>query len=127
MQAVKLKAKRCMLHLGEGTGDVKASYLEDVHKAEEDLCIALVQTQRVIEDYYCMSPSDGDFALDKALKLQHQAMEEYVAASRLFTKSMLEGALADQESLVKPNDQRKQSQSRARGKLKPLAKKGGAA
>jgi hypothetical protein len=116
-----------MSHLSEGTAVVKASYLEDVHKAEEDLRIALAQTQRVIEDYFCMAPSNGDFALDNALKLQHQAMEGYVAACRLFTKSMLEGALADKESLVKPSDQRKQSQSRARGRLKPLVKNGGAA
>jgi hypothetical protein len=103
-----------MSHLSEGTPEVKAS-LENVHKAEEDLNITLVQTQRVIDDYYCMSPSDGDFALGKALKLQHQAMEAYVAACRLWTKSMLEGAPADQ-----------QSQSRARRKLKPLAKNLGA-
>ena len=116
-----------MSHLSEGTLPVKASYLEEVHKAEEGLRITLVQTQRVIDDFYCMSPSDGDFALDKALKLQHQAMAAYVAACRLWTKSMLEGAPADRASLVKPSDQRKQSQSRGRGKLKPLAKNGGAA
>lgn len=40
-----------------------------------------------------MSRSDGDFALDKALKRQHQAMDTYVALSRLFKKSMLAGAL----------------------------------
>ena len=116
-----------MSHPSEGTPEVKASSLEDVHRAEEDLRITLVQTQRVIDDYHCMSPSNGDFALGKALKLQHQAMEAYVAACRLWTKSLLEGAPADRASLVKPSDQRKQSQSRARGKLKPLAKKGGAA
>lgn len=105
-----------MSHLSEGTPEVKAS-LENVHKAEEDLNITLVQTQRVIDDYNCMSPSDGDFALGKALKLQHQAMEAYAAACRLWTKSMLEGA---------PVDQREQSQSRARRKLKRLARNGGA-
>jgi hypothetical protein len=41
-----------------------------------------------------MLPSDdGDFALDKFLKLQHQAMDKYVATYRSFPKSVLESAL----------------------------------
>ena len=47
----------------ENWTEIKAPWLE----AEDDLRIALLQTQRVINDYYSMAPSDGDFALDKAL------------------------------------------------------------
>ena len=85
-----------MSHPSGDTAEVKAPSLKHVHKAEAELRIDLGQTQRVIDDYYCMSPSDGDFALSKVLKLQHQAMEEYVAAChRWLTKSMPGGALAD--------------------------------
>lgn len=41
--------------------------LAELQKAEDDLRIAMLQTQGVIDEYSFMSPSDGDFALDKAL------------------------------------------------------------
>ena len=101
--------------------------LAELQKAEDDLRIAMLQTQGVIDEYSFMSPSDGDFALDKALKLQHQAMDAYVAISRSLTKLMLGGALPDKGRLVKSNNQPQHGQSRGRAKLKPLLKNGGAA
>ena len=56
--------------------EVRASYLDEVHKAEDDLRRAMLQTQGVIDEYSSMSPSDGDLDLDKALKLQHQAIDK---------------------------------------------------
>jgi hypothetical protein len=74
--------------------EVRRSALAYVRKAEDDLHIAMLQTQDVIEAYFAMSPSDdGDFALDKFLKLQHQAMDKHVATYPSFTKSVLESAL----------------------------------
>jgi hypothetical protein len=95
---------------------VRASYLAEVQKAEDDLHIAMLQTLRVIDEYSYMSPSEGDFALDKALKLQHQAVDKYVAMCRSFTKSMLESALPEKGRLVKSNNQPQHSQSRERAK-----------
>jgi hypothetical protein len=105
----------------------QAFSLAELHKAEDDLRIAMLQTQGVIEEYPFMSSPDGDFALDKALKLQHQAMDTYVAICRSFTKSMLEGALPDKGRRVKSNNQPQHGQSRARAKLKPLLRNGNAA
>lgn len=101
--------------------------LAELQKAEDDLRIAMLQTQGVIDEYSFMSPSDGDFALDKALKLQHQAMDAYVAISRSLTKLMLGGAPLDKGRLVKSNNQPQHGQSRGRATLKPLLKNGGAA
>ena len=97
--------------------------LAELQKAEDDLRIAMLQTQSVIDEYSFMSPADGDFALDKALKLQHQAMDAYVASSRSLTKLMLGGAPPDKGRLVKPQH----GQSRGRATLKALLKNGGAA
>lgn len=105
----------------------RAFSLAELQKAEDDLRIAMLQTQSVIDEYSVMSPSDGDFTLDKALKLQHQAMDAYVAMCRSFTKLMLERALPDKGRLVKSNNQPQHGQSRGRAKLKPLLKKGDAA
>jgi hypothetical protein len=80
-----------------------SGYVRVQAKAEDDLTIALLQTQRVIDDYYSMAPSDGDFALDKALKLQHQAMDEYVAVCGRFRKFIIEGTLLDES--VNPSHQ----------------------
>jgi len=107
--------------------EAQAFSLAELHKAEDDLRIAMLQTQGVIEEYPFMPPPDGDFALDKALKLQHQAMDAYVAICRSFTKSIVEGALPDKGRRVKPNNQPQHGQSRARAKLKPLLKNGNAA
>ena len=95
---------------------VRASYLAEVQKAEDDLHIAMLQTLRVIDEYSFMTLSDGDFALDNALKLQHQAMDAYVAICRSLTKLMLEGAPPDKGRLVKSNNQPQHSQSRERAK-----------
>jgi PAS domain S-box-containing protein len=61
----------------------------------------MLQTQGVIDEYSSMSPSDGDLALDKALKLQHQAIDKYVGMCRSVTKSMLKSALPDNGRFVK--------------------------
>ena len=106
--------------------EVRALSLAELQKAEDDLRIAMLQTQGVIDEYSFMSPSDGDFALDKALKLQHQAMDAYVAICRSLTK-LLEGAPPDKERLVKSNNQPQHGQSRGRANLKSLLKNGGAA
>jgi hypothetical protein len=101
-----------------------ASWLEELHKAEDHLTIALLQTQRVIDDYYSMAPSDGDFALDKALRLQHQAMDEYVAVCGRFRKFIIEGTLPDEP--VNPSNQPPRVANHERGaKLKPLSQSGG--
>src|SRR5215469_711803 len=107
--------------------EVQAFSLAELQKAEDDLRIAMLQTQGVIDEYSFMSPSDGDFALNKALKLQHQAMDAYVAICRSLTKLMLEDAPPDKERLVKSNNQPQHGQSRGRAKLKPRVKNGGAA
>ena len=96
------------------TAEVRAFSLAELQKAENDLRIAMLETQGVIDEYSFMSPSDGDFVLDKALKLQHQAMDAYVAICRSLTKLMLEGAPPDQERLVKSNSQPQPWQSRWR-------------
>ena len=108
---------------GETWGEIKASWLEELHKAEDDLSVAFVRTQRVKEDYYSMAPPNGDFALDKALKLQHQAMDEYVAVCGRFKKFMIEGTLPD--APVKLSNQPSRTRLRARSKLKTLSKNGG--
>ena len=66
--------------------EVRASWLEKVHEAELDLRIAFLKTQRVINEFYFISPSDGDFVLVKALKRQDEATDKYVVMRRLFTK-----------------------------------------
>ena len=90
--------------------ELRAFSLAELQKAEDDLRIAMVQTQGVIGEYSFMSPSDGDFALDKALTLQHQAMDAYVAMFRSLTKLMLQGAPADKGRLVKSNHQPRHGQ-----------------
>ena len=107
--------------------EVRAFSLVELQKAEDELRIAMLQTQGVIDEHSFMSLSDGDFALNKALKLQHQAMDAYVAICRSLTKLMLEGAPPDKGRLVKSNNQPQHGQSRGRAKLKPLLKNGGAA
>ena len=107
--------------------EVRAFSLAELQKAEDDLRIAMLQTQGVIEEYPVMSSPDGDFALDKALKLQHQAMDAYVAICRSLTKLMLEGVPPDKGRLVKSNNQPQHGQSRGRAKLKPLLRNGGVA
>jgi hypothetical protein len=107
--------------------EVRVFSLAELQKAEDDLRMAMLQTQAVIDEYSFMSPSDGDFALDKALKLQHQAMDAFVAMFRSLTKLMLEGAPSDKGRLVKSNNQPQHGQSRGRAKLKPLLKNGDAA
>ena len=107
--------------------EVRAFSLAGLQKAEDDLRTAMLQTQSVIDEFSFMLPSDGDFALDKALKLQHQAMDAYVAISRTLTKLMLGGAPPHEGRLVKSNNQPQHGQSRGRAKLKPMLKNGGAA
>jgi hypothetical protein len=107
-------------------GGVQAFSRAELQRAGDDLRIAMLQTQGVIDEYSFMSSSDGDFALDKALKLQHQAMDAYVAMCRSFTELMLEGALPDKGRLVKSDNQPQHRQSRGRAKLKLLLKSGDA-
>ena len=109
------------------TAEVRAFSLAELQKAENDLRIAMLETQGVIDEYSFMTPSDGDFALDRALNLQHQAMDAYVAISRSLTKLMLRGAPPDEGRRVTSNNQPQHGQSRGRAKLKPLLKNGGAA
>jgi hypothetical protein len=89
--------------------EVRRSARAHVRKADDDLRIATLQTQDVIEAYFAMSPSDdGDFALDKFLKLQHQAMDKmakYVATYPSFTKSVLESALPNKGRVIKFDNQ----------------------
>jgi hypothetical protein len=107
--------------------EARAFCLAELQKAEDDLRIAMLQTQGVIDEYSFMSPSDGDFVLDKALKLQHQAMNAYVTMCHSLTKLMHEGAPPDKERLVRSNNQPQPGQSRGRAKVRPLLKNGGAA
>ena len=76
-----------MSHPQSGEG-VRASLLERVHDVEADFRIAFFETQTVINEYYSMSRSDGDFKLDKALKRQQRAMDKYVVLCRDFFASV---------------------------------------
>lgn len=102
--------------------EVRASWLQKVHEAELDFRVAFLEAQRVINEYYFMSPSDGDFALDKALKRQHEATDKFVAMCRLFTKSILASALPGKRGSGESPNQPQHNRSRARRKLKPLSK-----
>jgi hypothetical protein len=67
-----------------------------------NLRIAFFETQKVINEYYAMSRSDGDFALDEALKRQHQAMDKYVALCRCSRNRCSQAHCPTRAVLVKP-------------------------
>jgi hypothetical protein len=90
IQAIRLKLGKRMSRPQQRAA-VRAAWLERVHEAENDLRMALLETQKAINEYYDVSPSDGYFALDKVLKHQHQAMDTYVAMCHMFTESILTG------------------------------------
>lgn len=60
----------------EGTAELKAFWLEKLHKAEDRYRIAILQTQKALDGYTSMSPSDGNLKLRQALKSQNDATGE---------------------------------------------------
>jgi len=56
-----VKKEECMAKQ-QRKAEVRAFSLVELQKAEDDLRIAMLQTQGVIDEYSFMTPSDGDFA-----------------------------------------------------------------
>jgi len=100
----------------EGRAEVRALRLEKLHKAEHWYDIAIAQTQKVLDEYDFMPPSQGDRALQRALQFQNEMMDEY---AEMFTQLMLEDDLPNNGVPVK------RSKPRKRIRLKPLTKTAG--
>lgn len=92
--------------------------LQGLRAAERWYEVAIAQTQRLLDEYDLMLPSDADFALLKALEFQREMMDEY---ADVFTHCMLEGESPDEGTPVKSHKPRKHI------KVKPLVKAAGSA
>lgn len=100
----------------EGRIDVENCRREELHRAECSYRVAIAQTQKLLDQYDSLPPSEGDLALIRALKFQKEMMDEYAEA---FTQLMREDEPTAGGVPAKPR------KPRERAKLKPLSKTAG--
>jgi PAS domain S-box-containing protein len=102
----------------QSRAELRALGLEKLNRAEARYRGAFVQTQKVLADYDCMPPSDGNFALERALKLQNEATNEYAAMLKELMNLMVR---PDDGTLTKPDAQKQHNPSTELGKPKALS------
>ena len=71
-------------------------WLEKLHAAEQRCRNATALVRSIQADLESIPASDGDFALEKALKLQNEALDEYARVLRTFTRLVIKGEPPDQ-------------------------------
>ena len=72
---------------------VEALWRKKLQHAENAYGLAFAQTRKLQAELESMPPSDGVLALEKALKLQNEAMNDYVLALETFTRLILYGEM----------------------------------
>ncbi len=75
---------------------IEALWLEKLHTAEQRYRDALAQMRQLQDEYASLSPSDGVIALQKALRFQNQALDEYERVLRAFTRLTVYGEYPDE-------------------------------
>lgn len=75
---------------------VEALWRKKLQDAEEAYGVAFAQTRKVQAEVESMPPSDGILALEKALKFQNEAMNDYVLVLQTFTRLVLYGELPEE-------------------------------
>jgi|SRR5215472_3928965 PAS domain-containing protein len=98
--------------------ELRTLRLEKLNRADARYRSAFVQTQKVLADYDCMSPSDGNLALERALKLQNEATNKYAAMLKELMNLMVRSG---DGTLTKPDAQKQHNPSTALGKPKALS------
>ena len=83
---------------------VEAIWRKKLQEAEEAYGVAFSQTRKLQAELESMPPSDGMLALEKALTLQNQAMNDYVLVLQTFTRLILYGEMPEETVAPPPAD-----------------------
>ncbi len=69
--------------------ELEAIWRQKLNKAEQAYGVALANIQKIQTEYKSLPASDGNFALQQALKLQDLARDEYTKVLQTFTRLVL--------------------------------------
>ena len=72
---------------------LEAVWRQKLHTTEEAYAVALAEMRQIQADLESLPPSDGVVALEKAVKLQSKAMDEYARVLQTFTRLILYGEM----------------------------------
>ena len=88
-----LENKRIRMSLPTERERVEDAWREKLHEAESARDFAFAQTRQIQAELPFRPPSDGHFALRKALRCQDHALHEYTRVLEIFTRLILHGEL----------------------------------